>query len=236
MRKRFIVLIVMELLVLSVRGRAAPTLQSLVVLETFDTCPLSTFPPRWQARQDEEIARQIYRVDEENGNRFLHAYAKSRGIEVGLVKVFRAQEMPVLRWRWRALQLPPGADERTAATNDSAAGVWVIFDNRVLPRALKYVWSTTQPVGTRVTNPGYWRAKTIILRSGTAQLGTWQEETVNLYQDYKALFGEEPGEVQGIAVKTSSDSTKSIAAADYDDFTLHTTEDQPSNTAADSLH
>jgi hypothetical protein len=43
---------------------------------------------------------------------------------------------------------------------------------------------------------------------------------VNLYRDYKVFFGEEPGEVQGIAVKTSSDSTKSIAVADYDDFSL----------------
>jgi hypothetical protein len=198
--------------------------QSSVILETFDTNPLSMFPPRWKARQDEKIARQIYRVAEENGNRFLQAYAQSRGIEVGLVKVFRAQETPVLRWRWRVHQLPLGANERIAANNDSAAGVWVIFDNRVLPRALKYVWSTTQPIGTRLTNPQYWRAKTIVLRSGAAQLGTWQEETVNIYQDYKAFFGEEPGEVQGIAVKTSSDSTHSIAAADYDDFTLHSIE------------
>jgi len=53
----------------------------------------------------------------------------------------------------------------------------------VLPRALKYVWSTTQPVGTRITNPGYWRAKTIVLRSGAAQLRTWQTETVNIYHD-----------------------------------------------------
>lgn len=227
MRKLFSLLLAMELLTLTTRGGADTTSRSTVVLETFDASPLLTFPPRWQARQDEEIARQIYRVAEENGNRFLHAYAKSHGIEVGLVQVFRVQETPVLRWRWRALQLPPGANERIAATNDSAAGVWVIFDNKMLPRALKYVWSTTQPVGTRLTNPGYWRAKTIVLRSGTAQLGTWQTETVNLYHDYKAFFGEEPGEVQGIAVKTSSDSTKSIAAADYDDFTLLAT-DAPS--------
>jgi hypothetical protein len=132
-----------------------------------------------------------------------------------------------LRWRWRAIQLPPEGDERAEATNDSASGVWVVFDNRVLPRALKYVWSTTQPVGTRLTNPGYWRAKTIVLRSGSTHLGTWQEETVNIYQDYKAFFGEEPGEVQGIAVKTSSDSTKSVAVADYDDFTLHAADDNP---------
>ena len=173
---------------------------------------------------------------EENGNRFLHAHTESQGIQIGLPQVFRVQETPVLRWRWRVLQLPSQGDERTAATNDSAAGVWVIFDSRVLPRALKYVWSATQPVGMRVTHPGYWRAKTIVLRSGTANLGTWQEETINVYADYKAVFGEEPGDVQGIAVNSSSDSTKSVAVADYDDFILQTAEGQPSSNAADSLH
>ncbi len=221
------ILVIIGLCILMVESRAETPQHSPILLESFDSSPLLAFPPRWKARQDEALARQIYRVTEENGNRFLHAYAHNHGIEVGLAKVFRAHETPVLRWRWRVHQLPLGANERIAATNDSAAGVWVIFDNQVLPRALKYVWSTTQPVGTRLTNPQYWRAKTIILRSGSTQLKTWQEETVNIYQDYKAFFGEEPGEVQGIAVKTSSDSTQSIAVADYDDFSLHA-EDVPS--------
>jgi Protein of unknown function (DUF3047) len=38
--------------------------------------------------------------------------------------------------------------------------------------------------------------------------------------EYKKFFGSEPGQVQGIAIGTSSDSTKSVAAADYDDFVL----------------
>ena len=205
----------------TVWGETVTMPSSSFSLESFETSPLLMFPPHWQARYDSAAAHHIYRVAEENGNRFLHTYADSSGIEVGLVHVFRAQHTPLLRWRWRVHQLPSGANERIAATNDSAAGVWVIFDNRVLPRALKYVWSTTQPVGAQITNPQYWRAKTIVLRSGSDHLGSWQTEMVNIYQDYKALFGEEPGEVQGIAVKTSSDSTKSIAVADYDDFTLH---------------
>ena len=58
----------------------------------------------------------------------------------------------------------------------------------------------------------------------------------DLYQDYKDLFGEEPGEVQGIAVKSRSNSTKSIAAADYNDFTLHAIEAKPLSNTAESLH
>jgi hypothetical protein len=92
-----------------------------------------------------------------------------------------------------------------------------------MPRAIKYVWSSTVPVGTRLDSPVYWRAKVIVLQSGPAAAGEWKQETVNLYQDYKELFGGEPGEAQGIAVLTDSDTTASVAEADYDDFTLAST-------------
>jgi len=191
-----------------------------VTLESFEADSLRKFPQRWKPRKDAHVAQEIYLVAEEDGNRFLRAYSEKQGIQIGLLHEFRAKSFPLLRWRWRATQLPPGGDERVEHTNDSAAAVYVIYDSRLMPRAVKYVWSTTLPVGTRATNPSYWRAKTIVLRMGAAELGTWQQETVNLYQDYKELFGAEPGEVQGIALITSSDSTGGVAAADYDDFIL----------------
>jgi hypothetical protein len=69
----------------------------------------------------------------------------------------------------------------------------------------------------------YWRAKVIVLQSGPDQGNDWKVETVNLYNDYKKSFEAEPGEVQGIAILTDSDITKSVAEADYDDFTLLST-------------
>jgi DUF3047 family protein len=191
-----------------------------VPLETFEADQLLTFPQRWSAFRDAQIAHNIYWVAEEDGNRFLRAYSEKQGIQIGLEHKFQPKAFSFLRWRWRAVQLPIGGDERVGKTNDSAACVYVLYGSRMMPRAVKYVWSTTLPVGTRATNPNYWRAKTVVLRTGPAELGTWQQETVNLYQDYKDLFDSEPGEVLGIALITSSDSTSSVAAADYDDFIL----------------
>jgi hypothetical protein len=193
----------------------------VVSLETFDEYPPATFPTQWQVRGDEADARIVYRVAEEGGNRFLHARAeKKQDVQIGLTHTFQPQEFPVVRWRWRVTQLPPGGDERSANTNDSAAGVYVVFDNRLMPRVIKYVWSSTLPVGTRLDSPMYWRAKVVVLQSGPSALGEWRQETVNCYQDYKELFGAEPGEVQGIAVLTDADTTNSLAEADYDDFAL----------------
>jgi hypothetical protein len=189
-------------------------------LETFDEYPPASFPEQWKVRGDETDARGVYQVAEEGGDRFLHARAEKQDVQIGLSHVFQPKEFPLLRWRWRVDQLPSGGDERAAKTNDSAAGVYVIFDSRIVPRVIKYVWSSTLPVGTHFESPVYWRAKVVVLQSGASRLKEWLPETVNVYQDYKDLFGTEPGEVQGIAVLTDADSTASVAEADYDDFTL----------------
>lgn len=199
-------------------SRVAPA--QVVPLETFQEDPVGTFPSGWKARGDENEARQIYKVAEENGSHFLNALTRNQGVQIGLEHVFKPQEFPILRWRWRAKQLPAGANERAKSTNDSAAAVYVVFDSRILPRAIKYVWSSTLPVGTKMGNPVYWRAKTVVLASGPGAPGEWREEAVNFYQDYKELFGFEPGEVQGIAILTDSDMTRSVAEADYADFAL----------------
>jgi hypothetical protein len=83
-------------------------------------------------------------------------------------------------------------------------------------------------------NPLYWRAKMIVLRSGSADLGKWHQETVNFYRDYQELFGTEPGQVQGIGLMSSSRFTKSVAVADYDDFLLLKPEALPSGDAKQS--
>ena len=207
-------------------GLAAPTGQ-VVALESFEEYPLLAFPGQWRVRGDENKARLIYRVAAEQGDHFLHAYADHQAIQIGIVHSFQPREFPLLRWRWRVTQLPCGGDERRTETHDSAAGVYVIFDNRIFPRVIKYVWSTTVPVGTHMQNPLYWRAQIIVLRSGSAGLGEWRQETVNFYQDYRQLFGGEPGQVQGIGLMTSSSFTQSVAVADYDDFLLLNPEPLP---------
>ena len=188
--------------------------------ETFQQYPAGVFPSGWKVRGSEAAAQAVYHIAEEDGNRFLHAYANNQDVQIGLEHTFRPQDYPILRWRWRATKLPSGANERAKKTNDSAAAVYVIFDSRLVPRAIKYVWSSTLAIGSRFDSPVYWRAKVIVLQRGPAEPGEWRQETINFYQDYKDLFGFEPGEVRGIAVLSDSDTMTSVSEAAYDDFML----------------
>ena len=198
----------------------AATNGARISLANFDTDQPLAFPQNWKVRGNEEVARIVYQVMEENGNHYLRAYADKQDVQIGISRSLQPKEFPTLQWRWRAKQFPTGANERAVKTNDSVAGVYVIFDSTLVPRAIKYVWSSSLPIGTRFTSPVYWRSRIVVLQSGPAQPNEWKLETVNFYHDYKALFGTEPGEVLGFAILTDSDVTKSIAEADYDDFAV----------------
>ena len=201
-------------------GRAQTLQGSTPFQETFQQYPTGVFPSGWKVRGNEATAQAVYHIAEEDGNRFLHAYANNQDVQIGLEYTFKPQDYPILRWRWRATKLPLGANERARKTNDSAAAVYVIFGSRLVPRAIKYVWSSTLAIGSRFDSPVYWRAKVVVLQHGPAEPGEWRQETINFYQDYKDLFGFEPGKVRGIAVLSDSDTMTSVSEAAYDDFIL----------------
>ncbi|MCB2174033.1 DUF3047 domain-containing protein [bacterium] len=51
----------------------------------------------------------------------------------------------------------------------------------------------------------------------TGNVGSWQEETVNVYEDYLKVFGEPPPQVASLAIMNDSDNTGE-AATSYIDF------------------
>jgi hypothetical protein len=191
-----------------------------VVLDDFDKQSTPGFPAAWKTR-DTATAKDVYKVVDEAGGRVLKAVANGSSAQIALPVSLAIEDYPVLSWRWRADALPPGAAEHQKATNDSAAGVYVVFKGSfggLVPRAIKYVWSATEPEGASFTSPGYPNAYIVVLRSGNDQPGTWRTETVDAAADYRRLFGEAPPIWQGIAVLTDSDNTNTTAAASYDDF------------------
>jgi len=201
-------------------GAAAPQPPGLLIAD-FDADETSRFPHGWQSRERQAVAEGVYRIAVESDEHFLHAEALGNAVQIGMPVSFHLSDYPLLSWRWRIAELPRGGNERDAATNDSAAGVYVVFKGGLgglLPRAIKYVWSAQEPRGTSLKSPGYSNARIVVLQSGAADLGSWRVETVNVAADYRRLFQSEPPELRGIAVLTDADDTGSRAIADYDDF------------------
>jgi hypothetical protein len=84
--------------------------------------------------------------------------------------------------------------------------------------ALNYIWDSRAPLGAIVDNAYTDFAKMIVVRSGSAGVGTWVEEQRNVYEDYKKAFDEEPPLVSGVAIMTDTDNTGESATAYYGDI------------------
>jgi hypothetical protein len=200
---------------------ATPAAQSdCIALDDFSRARVGEFPVAWEARKDE--GKDVYRVREEGGRRYLAAVSRGLGIQAGRqTEQWNLATHPVLAWSWRPREFPRGADERKSDTNDSALAVYMAVPHSKIrgPKAVKYVWSEKVPVGTQLSsNSGLTQGR--VLRSGPpAAKDAWVEERVNVRDEWKAAFKEsETPKPGGIAVLTDADDTRSTAAGDYANF------------------
>jgi Protein of unknown function (DUF3047) len=209
-----------------IAGAAAPSAtpsageDACIVLDDFSRAKPGGFPPDWKPRKDE--GREVYRVQAEGPQRFLHAEAKGTGIQAGReTPSWDVQKYPILTWSWRPREFPKGADERQSSKNDSALAVYVAVPHSKVrgPKAVKYVWSEKVPVGTRLESNGGLTQGRVLRTGAPASRDAWVEERVNALQDWKTAFKEsDTPKVGGIAVLTDSDDTKSTASGDYRNF------------------
>jgi len=186
------------------------------VVGDFATNAVGVFPADWRPKQDR--AREIYRVMQEGGLRFVRATAEGTGLQMGKEVPWDLATHPVLAWRWRPRTFPAGADERLGSRNDSVLGVYAVFPHSPMTvRTVKYVWSLAVPVGT-TAQASLGLTQMIVLRSGPPRDEGWVEEQVDVARDFERLFGGPAPRPQGIAVLTDADDTRSRAVGDYAAF------------------
>ena len=145
-------------------------------------------------------------------------------------------ERPILTWRWKVMDLAPSGD----SPDDSPVRVLVnfsgdlsklpfgdrlfydqfrFFTGQQLPYAgVMYVWGSKTPKGGEVRNKYTSRIKMIAVESGRANLGRWLEESRNVAEDYRRLFGEEPGRVVSVGIMTEADKSDRTLEAYYGDI------------------
>jgi hypothetical protein len=147
-----------------------------------------------------------------------------------------------LKWEWKAITSIPEADNTERYHDDAPLRILVAFDGNKSKLALKekmafemaslisgqempyatlmYIWSGKSPVNSVLDNAHTSRIKMIVVDSGWEGLGDWRKHEQDLATDYKRAYGENPGEVIGIALLTDTDNTKSETRALYGDIEL----------------
>ncbi|HSF19888.1 MAG TPA: DUF3047 domain-containing protein [Vicinamibacteria bacterium] len=200
----------------------------VVALEDFEAAAVGELPRGWKRRSfGADDGSNPYSVREESGNRFLRA--EDRGENVMLYKEVKwnARKYPYLGWRWRIRAVPRGSDERVDERADSAAGVYLTYRRKLglVPETVKFVWSGRHPRGALFRRPGMGMPWTVVVGSGEAD-ERWHRVVYPIADVYQKTFGGDPGERPlGIAVLSDANDTRSLAAADYDDFVALTSSD-----------
>ncbi len=165
-------------------------------------------------------AQRVYRIKMEDGNKYLNAL-DSQDISVQIFREFHwtIADYPLFSWSWRARALPAGGDESKTEANDSACGLYVVF-GKYTGTAIKYVWSSTLPVGTVLEKkPGQFFI--IVKESGEKHKDQWQPVTVNVLEDYLRLFKHKPDrEPSGFGILTDGNALHTRSSCDYDDFVI----------------
>lgn len=208
-----------------------------VLLDNFEEDEPGTLPIAWLNRDGDDIPstysgkdRQEYEYEivEEDGNRFLRyngSSAKHLNFPLRNRPNLDLSETPILRWRWRAHELPNGADERDDKLNDTAASVYIVFEmGKVLiqrvPKSIRFTWSTTVPTG-KGFDKLYGNQWIFVQESGRESLGQWVTEEVDLESLYRTVFGDKvPQKPLALLILSDANSTQTFAAADYDDIEL----------------
>jgi hypothetical protein len=208
----------------------------------FSTAQPGAVPSAWQtvllsaSKQPTE-----YTLVTDEGVVVLRASAKGAASILAWRTDFDPRAFPMLSRRWKARPIP-GADTRARRSEDSPARVMISFSGNpaslkasdraagalaeaisghALPYAvLMYIWGAKVAPESTTVSALTSRIRMIAVSSDEEGAGHWQSYRRNLAEDYRRVFGEEPGRVTAIELMTDTDNTGAVAETLYGDLTL----------------
>ena len=203
--------------------------------------PGTEFPENWKPLTFPKIKRHTaYTLIREGEVVVVQAVSEASSSGLTREITIDPKEFPVVQWQWKIGNLLKKSDVTRKDGDDYPARLYITFaydSSRVglLDKAkyeaarllygqypplgaLNYIWDSKAAKGSIVPNPYTERAMMIIVESGAADLNRWVTEERNVYEDYKAAFGEEPPSISGVAIMTDTDNTGESATAFYGDI------------------
>jgi len=151
--------------------------------------------------------------DKELKHKVLHITSdKASGVIMVEGSDIDLEKYPILRWRWKAVTLPTGADATIKAKDDQGIAVYVGY-GKLSQESISYNWQTETPKGKSGHSTYNWVVDVdwFTLRDKNDKMDTWFEEEVNVYEDMKKIFKKIPS---GWALSISSNSQYTNSKAD----------------------
>jgi len=184
----------------------------------------------------------VYETRRDGGRIVVHAQADASASMLRRKLKIDPAQLGRVQFSWRVASLIEQADLSDADVSDSPVRLVFAFDGdhgrlsartRMLfelaqvltgeppPYAtLMYVWDTRATTESVIPGPRTDRIRKIVLESGPGQCGRWLHYERDLRVDFRKAFGEEPGQLIGVALMTDADNTMSKSSGLYGEVRL----------------
>jgi len=171
----------------------------------------------------------LYSIAQEGGHHILKAESSASASAIVYKERFNVYDHPRVKWRWKVASVYAKGDARTKAGDDYPLRVYVMFEydpdkagtyerlryamakmryGEYPPlSSLSYVWSSKDDPERIIESPYTDKAKMVLLQRGGKNVGTWQDQEVNIVEDYQKAFGIKPPLRARIAIMNDSDNT-----------------------------
>ena len=155
--------------------------------------------------------KTIYSVgSNENGN-FLKSVADNAASGLGKEIKIDLNKTPFINITWKVEKDLSGIKENTKKGHDFAARVFVIKKTGATPlsnRAINYVFSSNNEVGTNYPSPYTKKSIDNVLASTKSNLDEWITVKANVKEDFKRLHDLDVDELDGLAIMSDTDNSK----------------------------
>ena len=155
--------------------------------------------------------KTIYSVGfNENGN-FLKSVADNAASGLGKEIKIDLNRTPFINITWKVEKDLSGIKENTKKGHDFAARVFVIKKTGATPlsnRAINYVFSSNNEVGTNFSSPYTKKSIDNVLASTKNNLDEWITVKANVKKDFKRLHDLDVDELDGLAIMSDTDNSK----------------------------
>jgi hypothetical protein len=177
----------------------------------------------------------VYSIESKDGEHYLRAESNASASGLVYKGTFNVYDYPKIRWRWRISNVYERGDGRTKASDDYPIRLYVLFEydpqkagaldkvkyglaNAIYGEypphsAINYVWSSVVWDLPFINSPRTDKVKIVALESGAKRAGTWQEEQVDILQDYRRMFLADPPAKASLGIMSDSDNTAEHAVS-----------------------
>lgn len=243
----FVAIFILTILILPFSGHSRHVPPKVLLQEQFEDLA------NWEPLSFPDMKKPCdYSIVEDEEGSYLKAKSEASASGLKYRETFDVFEYSNARWRWKAENVYEKGNLCSKEGNDFPLRIYIVFKydpnkagfftrlkyssakllfGEYPPHsALNYIWANKDH-GEKVINSPNTRRSKLITKRGLSDVGSWQNEEVNILDDYRKAFGEDPPKIASVIVMNDSDDTGECSVSYIDYIEVYQEPDSPNQSS-----